>query len=122
MVVITILAEVPRHETRRRYVERRLPPHPEDAARWAAFCASIEDRINEVRAEAADPICGTCGSSTPDIGLKWCWGCQSRLVRERFSRDRTRYDGLRPMCRSCDRDRAKRYRAKTALRGAGRSA
>jgi len=48
---------------------------------------------------------------------KWCYGCQDfRLVKE-FSKDRSRRDGLRPLCAACDATQRKEYRKRVALRG-----
>lgn len=123
MVAIRIEAKRAYEVYRRPGPERRLPPHEEDAARWGEFCASIEDRILAVRAEAADPFCGACGSSTPEVReQKWCPRCQSSLTVARFSRDRARSDGLHPICKGCESVRGKQYRTKAALDGARRTA
>lgn len=91
--------------------------HPDDA-RWAAFCRSIGERIERVRAEQADPICGTCGSTTPVVvTAKWCSGCQLLLAVERFARDRARPDGRNVRCRACESVRGKAYRTRRAVLG-----
>jgi hypothetical protein len=105
-----------RAEDRRTFA---LRPHP-DALLWDAFCRDIEGRIHAVRAEQADTVCSTCGSTTPEVvDRKWCPRCQALLSVERFSRDRVRSDGRHPICKSCESKRGKAYRTKRAL---GRSA
>jgi site-specific DNA-cytosine methylase len=36
------------------------------------------------------------------MGDKWCWRCRDFLPRQDFNRDRSRSDGLQPICRSCN--------------------
>jgi hypothetical protein len=33
---------------------------------------------------------------------KWCWRCRTFQPRVDFNRDRSRSDGLQPLCRSCN--------------------
>jgi hypothetical protein len=75
-------------------------------------------RIEEARLEEAPSVCPTCGSATPDIRQrKWCPGCRLMLPIVRFSRDRSRADRLRPVCRTCCAASSKSYRSQVARNG-----
>lgn len=43
--------------------------------------------------------------------VKHCPGCSRDKPLAEFSRDRSRKDGLRPMCKACDAERARQWKA-----------
>lgn len=84
---------------------------------WAAFCETVEERIEAIRSEEAPLTCPECGSTTPDVNRKkWCPPCQAYLPIAQFCRERRRRDGRRDICRFHDGQRVKAYRARLALR------
>lgn len=86
--------------------------------------ADIVARIEQIRADETpgEGFCPTCGSATPEpITEKWCPGCKRRLPAARFSRNRSRYDGLQSQCRACqaiNQIRRKRRQRVASLRRA----
>lgn len=42
-------------------------------------------------------------------GHKFCFHCQTVKPQPDFAKDRSRWDGLRPMCRECDGVRQRAY-------------
>jgi len=84
------------------YKNAALPPHAEDARRWAAFCASLGDRIAKIRADEAPLLCPTCGSTAPlVVERKTCPMCQAFLPLSAFGRNRSRLHGVEAYCRAC---------------------
>jgi hypothetical protein len=87
---------------RRDYIERRLPPWPEDAERWARFCATIDLLIEKAR--EGEPVrCSACEAiSTVTRRCSRC-GRVAALASGVFARDRSKFLGFGHLCRSCKR-------------------
>lgn len=82
-----------------------VQPAPADAARWAEFLASAEQRIRDARLEDGWPE------------VKRCYRCRETLAVDAFARNRSRYGGRQHECRSCrnTRGRDNYRRAKLAV-------
>ena len=47
-------------------------------------------------------------------GFKWCYRCRNWVLRERFACDRSRSDGLKAVCLTCDHVKKRKGRLPTA--------
>lgn len=59
---------------------------------------------------------------TPPIpvgtGEKYCPNCHQSLPRTDFYKDKVKWDGLRPVCKTCDHERRNSNRSPVRLRAA----
>lgn len=64
-------------------------------------------------------------SRTPPVavpaGQKHCFECSTTKPVSKFGIERSKPDGLRHICKSCDRTRAKRYRATARGKAVGKA-
>lgn len=80
------------------------------------------ERILRVRLDAADPICLTCGSVTPQQPEhKWCRTCERTLPITSYWRNRARPDGRQQDCHRCNTARRKRIGWQRSLFPIGRT-
>jgi len=96
------------------WVERPLPQHDEDDARWAEFCRTIVTRI-EAEREDVPPVCNNC--ETIQTTERRCARCKNFKPFSEFPRDRTKKLGHAYYCKDCTQIpiRARRLEARRQM-------
>lgn len=99
------------------YTRRPVAIWPDDAERWAEFCATVTDRIEQIRASEAPERCPTCDCTAhPPVRTRRCSFCGITKALAAFSRNRSQPLGRAYGCKDCRRKREVQRQRQLKLR------